>query len=176
MPDVMLFSSPWLAAFSIFFLRVTDMALDTLRVLYVMRGRRAITWVLGFLQSAVFVIAITSVLSNLNNPLNIIGYAAGFATGNVIGMIIEEKLAIGFTLIQIVSSRRGVVLAQGLRDNGFAVTEVPARGKDGMVSLLNLSVRRKQVFAVEKIVNEFDEGAFMTVEEVRPMRRGFWRA
>ena len=174
--DLMILSDPWLGAIAIFSLRVTDMALDTLRVLYVMRGRRGITWILGFLQSAIFVIAITSVLSHLDNPLNIIGYAAGFATGNVIGMLIEEKLAVGFTLVQIISSRRGVILAQGLRNNGFAVTEVPARGKDGMVSLLNLSVRRKQVFAVEKIVNEFDEGAFMTVEEVRPMRRGFWRA
>jgi uncharacterized protein YebE (UPF0316 family) len=174
--ELTMLNDPWFAALGIFFLRVTDMTLDTLRVLYVMRGQRGITWVLGFLQSAVFVIAITSVLSNLDNPMNIIGYAAGFATGNVIGMVIEEKLAVGFTHVQIVSSRRGVVLAQGLRDNGFAVTEVPARGKDGMVSLLNLSVRRKQVFAVEKIVNEFDEGAFVTTEEVRPMRRGFWRA
>jgi uncharacterized protein YebE (UPF0316 family) len=169
-------NDPWLGALTIFFLRVVDMTLDTLRVLYVMRGRRNIAWILGFLQSAVFVIAITSVLSNLDNPLNIVGYAAGFATGNVIGMVIEEKLAVGFTHVQIISSRRGVVLAQGLRDNGFAVTEIPARGKDGMVSLLNLSVRRKQVFAVETIVNDFDNGTFMTVEEVRPMRRGFWRA
>jgi uncharacterized protein YebE (UPF0316 family) len=91
-------------------------------------------------------------------------------------MLIEEKLAVGFTHVQIISSGRGVLLAQGLRNNGFAVTEVPARGKDGMVSLLNLSVRRKQVFAVERIVNQFDEGAFMTTEEVHPTRRGFWRA
>jgi uncharacterized protein YebE (UPF0316 family) len=174
--EYLLSASAWLAATGIFVLRVIDMTLDTLRMLFVMRGRKGIAWSLGFVQSAIFVIAITSVLSNLDNPLNIFGYAAGFATGNVIGMLIEEKLAVGFTHVQIISSGRGVVLAQGLRDSGFAVTEIPARGKNGMVSLLNLSVRRKQVFAVEKIVNDFDEGAFMTVEEVRPMRRGFWRA
>src|SRR5574342_405553 len=105
------------------------MTFDTLRMLFVMRGRKDLTWILGFMQSAIFVIAITSVLSNLNNPLNIFGYAAGFATGNVIGMLIEEKLAVGFTHIQIISSGRGVLLAQGLRKNGFAVTEIPARGK-----------------------------------------------
>ena len=174
--DFMIFNNPLLGALSIFSLRVTDMTFDTLRVLFVMRGRKVIVWFLGFMQAAIFVIAITSVLSNLDNPLNIIGYAAGFATGNVIGMIIEEKLAVGFTHIQIISSRRGVILAQNLRDNGFAVTEIPARGKDGMVSMLSLSVRRKQIVTVEKIVNECDEGAFMTIEEVRPMRRGFWRA
>jgi uncharacterized protein YebE (UPF0316 family) len=174
--DIALFGNPWLGALVIFALRVTDMTFDTLRVLFVMRGRKSIAWVLGFMQAAIFVIAITSVLKNLDNPLNIIGYAAGFATGNVIGMAIEEKLAVGFTNIQIVSPRRGVFLAEGLRNSGFAVTEIPARGKDGMVSMLSMSVRRKQVFAVERIVNELDTGAFMTIEEVHPMRRGFWRS
>jgi len=174
--DIALFGNPWLGALVIFALRVTDMTFDTLRVLFVMRGRKSIAWVLGFMQAAIFVIAITSVLKNLDNPLNIIGYAAGFATGNVIGMAIEEKLAVGFTNIQIVSPRRGVFLAEGLRNSGFAVTEILARGKDGMVSMLSMSVRRKQVFAVERIVNELDTGAFMTIEEVHPMRRGFWRS
>jgi uncharacterized protein YebE (UPF0316 family) len=67
-------------------------------------------------------------------------------------------------------------MAQKLRENGFGVTEIPARGKDGMVSMLSLSVRRKQVIDVEKIVNECDEAAFVTSEDVHPMRRGFFRA
>jgi uncharacterized protein YebE (UPF0316 family) len=67
-------------------------------------------------------------------------------------------------------------MAQKLRENGFAVTEIPARGKDGMVSMLSLSVRRKQVLAVEQIINACDQAAFVTAEDVRPMRRGFWRA
>src|SRR4030042_365247 len=96
----------WQTALMIFGLRVIDMTLDTLRVLVVMRGKKKIAWMLGFFQAAVFVIAIGSVLSNLDNPLNVIGYAAGFATGNVIGMLIEEKLAIGHTMVSIVSSRR----------------------------------------------------------------------
>src|SRR5512143_3051613 len=92
-----LFLSPqaWLGAGFIFILRVADMTLDTLRVLFVMRGKKKIAWMLGFFQSAIFVLAIGKVLSQVNNPLNIIGYAAGFATGNVVGMIIEEKIAIG---------------------------------------------------------------------------------
>jgi uncharacterized protein YebE (UPF0316 family) len=67
-------------------------------------------------------------------------------------------------------------MAQKLRENGFAVTEIPARGKDGMVSMLSLSVRRKQVLAVEQIINDCDQAAFVTAEDVRPMRHGFWRA
>lgn len=173
-----LLSSPsaWLGALGIFALRVTDMSFDTLRLLFVVRGRKGIAWALGFCQSAIFVIAITFVLSNLDNPLNFIGYAAGFATGNVLGMVIEERLAIGFTHMQVVSPRRGVILAQRLREAGFAVTEIPARGRDGTVSMLSLSLRRREVVTAEQIVHETDADAFVTVEEVRPIRRGFWRA
>lgn len=167
---------PILGAVLIFFLRVTDMSLDTLRVLFVIRGKKIHTWVLGFFQSGIFVLAITSVLSNLDNPINLIGYAAGFATGNVLGMFIEEWLAVGFISLRIISPRRGTAIVQRLRAEGYAVTEIPARGKDGMVTLLNCSVRRRNLSRVERLVREIDEEAFVTAEDVRPVRRGFWRA
>lgn len=172
------FLSPeaWLGALGIFALRVTDMTFDTLRMLFVMRGRKSIAWGLGFFQSAVYVVAISSVLGHLDNPLNIIGYAAGFATGNVVGMLIEERLAVGHTQLQIVSSRRGALLASALREAGFGVTEIPARGKDGMVSMLSVSILRKDIGKIEQLVHETDPEAFMTSEDVRPMRHGFWRA
>jgi len=176
MLDFLLSPAAWLGALGIFALRVTDMTFDTLRMLFVVRGRKALAWVLGFFQSVIFVIAITTVLSNLNNPLNIIGYAAGFATGNVVGMFIEERLAIGYVKLSIISSGRGAVLAQEVRGAGFAVTEIPARGRDGMVSMLSVSVRRRDVMKVESIVHQNDADAFVIAEDVRPLRRGFWRA
>jgi uncharacterized protein YebE (UPF0316 family) len=174
--DFLLSPQAWLMAALIFSLRVLDMTLDTLRVLFVMRGRRKIAWVLGFFQSAIFVTAISTVLSNLDNPLNIVGYAAGFATGNVFGMAIEERLAIGHTSINIISSRLGAAIAEHLRKSGYAVTEISARGKDGMVTMLNCLVLRKNVDKARQLVNEIDPEAFITIEDVRPVRRGFWRA
>jgi len=174
--DLLLSSQAWLSALLIFALRVADMTLDTLRVLFVMRGKKRIAWVLGFCQSAIFVLAIGRVLTQLNNPLNIIGYAAGFATGNVVGMFIEERIAIGHVLINIISPRRGSAIVTHLRQNGYAVTELSGRGKDGMVSMINCSVLRKQVDTVRELVNEIDPEAFITAEDVRPVRRGFWRA
>jgi uncharacterized protein YebE (UPF0316 family) len=175
MPDL-LSLSVWTSAGLIFILRVGDMSLDTMRVLFVMRGRMAIAWVLGFFQAFIFVIAISSVLSHLDNPLNILGYAAGFATGNVVGMWIEGRLAVGHVQLSIVSSSLGPAIAERMRSEGFAITEIPARGKDGMVTLLSCSVLRKKVPLVHKIVNEVDESAFITAEDVRPVRHGFWRA
>lgn len=166
----------YLFALLIFFLRVCDMSMDTLRVLFVVRGKRAIVWVLGFLQSLIFILAISSVLTGERNYLNILGYATGFATGNIVGMIIEEKLAIGHILVNIISSHRGAFIAERLRASGFAVTEIAGRGMNGTVFELHVSVLRKEVDTVETIVLEADPQAFITAEDVRPVRRGFWRA
>ena len=174
--DILLSSSAWLAALWIFILRVSDMTLDTLRMLFVVRGRKGIAWTLGFFQAGIFVVAITSVLNNLDNPLSIVGYAAGFATGNVAGMWIEERLAVGHLRLNIISPTRGAAVATALREASFGVTEIPARGRDGVVSLLSVSVLRKDMARAEEVVREADPDAFMTAEDVRPMRRGFWRA
>jgi uncharacterized protein YebE (UPF0316 family) len=176
MLDFLTFSNIWVGALVIFVLRVLNMTLDTLRMLFMLRGRKTLAWIFGFLVSLIFVFLLTSILANLNSILYILAYSAGFATGGVVGMWIEERLAIGFTHLQIISPRRGAVMAQKLREGGYAVTEIPARGKDGMVSMLSLSVRRKQVVDVEKIINECDDQAFVTSEDVHPMRRGFFRA
>lgn len=173
--DIFLSPNAWLMAAGIFLLRICDMSLDTIRVIFVIRGRKKEAWFLGFITSLIFVIAISSVLTNLNNPLNIIGYAAGFATGNVLGMYLEGKLALGHIQITIISPTLGTRLAEHLREHGFAVTEIPGRGKDGTVNMLQCSVLRRNVGKVESIVKEVDASAFVTAEEVRPIQRGFWR-
>ena len=152
------------------------MSLDTLRVLFVLRGRRWMAWVLGFFQALVFVLAITSVLANVDNWIVVLSYAAGFATGNVLGMLIEERLAIGYTHLRIISPMWGASVAVRLRENGFAVTEMSGRGKDGMVTLLSVNVLRKHVSRVVDTVRSIDGEAFITSEDVRPLRRGYWRA
>lgn len=163
-----------LMAFGIFMLRVVNQSLDTLRVVMMLRGRKLETWILGFLETVIFIVALSSVITGLDNVLNIVGYSAGFATGNTLGMWVEDRLAIGFINLRIVSPKRGTALVQHLREAGYGVTEIPARGKDGMVSLINLSVRRKEVDQVQALVESVDGTAFVTSEETRPLRRGFW--
>jgi uncharacterized protein YebE (UPF0316 family) len=174
--NITLSDNIWISALVIFLLRVIDMSLDTMRMLFVVRGKKPIAWVLGFLQSLVFVIAISTVLANLNNVLNIVGYAAGFATGNVLGMFIEERLAIGHIAMRVISSKKGSGIAAALRKAGFAVTEIQARGRDGKVALLNSSIKRRDVSRFEDLVTKTEPGAFITAEDVRPIRVGFWRA
>ncbi len=164
----------YLSALLIFTLRIIDVSMATLRLLMVMRGRKGLAWIFGFFQAFVFIIAIGAVLTNIGNWQNLIAYAAGFATGSVVGMLVEERLAIGFTHLRIISSRRGNKVAEHLRSAGFAVTEIPARGKDGTVTLLNCSVRRKRVSLIRRLVEEIDADAMVTAENIRAIRKGFW--
>jgi uncharacterized protein YebE (UPF0316 family) len=168
--------NPYIYALVIFLLRICDMSMDTIRVLFVVRGKKLFVFILGFLQAVIFVVAISSVLTKMSNLLNVLAYALGFATGNVVGMLIENRLAIGHTMVTIISSRLGSNIAERLRASGYAVTEISGRGKDGTVFELHASINRRDVDSVETIVLETDPQAFVTTEDIRPVRRGFFRA
>lgn len=163
------------SALFIFILRVVDISLYTLRLFMLTRGRKAGAWLFGFAQAFVYVIAIRAVISDLDNWLNMIGYAAGFATGLVVGITIDRHLALGHLLLRIISARHGLEIAEHLRGAGFAVTEIPAHGKDGMVSLLICNIFRRHLDQVVEIITSLDEAAFITAEDVTPLQRGFWR-
>lgn len=174
--EVFLSPTAWLIAFGIFAARLVNMAVDTLRFMFTLRGKRGIAWILGFVESVLFVVVIGSVLTNTGNPLNMIGYAAGFATGNVVGMAIEKRLAIGYTHFTIISRDHSTEIADRLRNAGYGVTEIPARGRESNFMLVDCHVRRKQTDEVEELALDVDPQAFITAEEVTPRRSGIWRS
>lgn len=173
--EVLLSPTAWLVAFGIFLARTVNITIDTVRFMLSLRGKRGLSWILGFIESVIFVVVIGSVLSNLENPLNIIGYSAGFATGNVLGMMIEKRLAIGYIHFSIISRNKSTEIADALREAGYGVTEIPARGKESSFMLVDCRVRRKQADEVEALVLRVDPEAFITAEEVTPRRSGIWR-
>ncbi len=161
---------PWL----IFGLRTINLTLATLRMLTVVRGHRATAWFLGILHSSLFVITIAGVLGNLQNPWNLVAYAAGLATGNVLGMVIEAKLAPGHSLLRITSARRGTAILESLHGNEYGATEYSGQGRSGTVSVILCYVPRRQVEQVKRHVINTDPEAFITVDHVRQLRGG-WR-
>lgn len=173
--DVFLSPTAWLIAIGIFAARTINIALDTLRFMFTIRGKRGMSWILGFLESVLFVVIIGQVLNNLSNPLNTIGYAAGFATGTVLGMAIEKRLAIGYTHFSIISRSHSTEIADALRSEGYGVTEIPARGRESNFMLVDCHVRRKQADEVEDLALNIDPEAFITAEDVTPRRSGIWR-
>jgi uncharacterized protein YebE (UPF0316 family) len=163
-----------ISALSIFGLRLVDVSVGTLRMLMVLRGHKVIVWFLGFIQAFVFVTVIRTVWADIDNWLNIVGYAAGFATGNVLGIWLEGRIALGFIHLRIVSKGKGEELTERLREEGYAVTTIAGRGRDGTVNMLECSVRRRVEARVEELIQEIDPEAFITAERVRSVKRGYW--
>ncbi len=166
--------NPWLGALLIFAARVISVTMDTLRIMLTMRGKRGYAWILGFIESSLYILIIGSVIANIDNVMNVVGYAAGFATGNVIGMTIEKRLAIGYMHMKVISQQKGQEIAEKLRSADYAVTEIAAQGRDGTVSLLDINLKRKNVKEAEVLVMAVDPDAFITVEDITPRRRGYW--
>ena len=161
-------------ALLIFVLRILDITLYTLRLMMVVRGRKLFAFIFAFFQSIVFVTVMRAVFTDLHNWAKILGYSAGFATGMVVGMVIEERLAIGYTHLRIISPHWGAALIEFLRAQGYAVTEIPAFGKYEAVSLLYCFVSRRETEHVTRLVSSVDPDAFITAEAVRPLQKGFF--
>ena len=164
---------PAAIAILIFGLRSFDLTVATLRMLLVVHGKRGASWVFGFVQATSFAIGAATVLANLQNPINILAYAAGFATGNVIGITIQSRLIPGFSLMRIISSRRGNLVTEELRGSGHGVTEVGAEGLEGTVGLIYCYVSRRAVRGTAKKIRTIDPEAFITVLNVRQLRGGW---
>ena len=164
------------SALTVFLLRIVDVSLYTMRLMMVMRGRKALAFVFAFFQSLGFVVAMKLVFSDLGNWGKVAGYSAGFATGLIIGMALENRLAVGYTRLRIISPQRGSALVDELRQAGFAVTEIPGIGKEGAISLLNCTIKRRDLPQVIEVIADIDPQAFITSEAVRSAWRGFWRS
>jgi len=165
----------FLGGLFVFALRLTDVTLGTLRILMTVRGRKWLARLIGFVEVTIFVAAISQVVRNVGNVWNVLGYASGFAIGTMVGMTLEERLALGYTVVRIISSGLGVELGESVRRAGFGVTQVSGRGMREAVDIREIVVRRADLPAVLQIVNQVDNKAFVTVEETRRVYRG-WRS
>ncbi|HSJ07566.1 MAG TPA: DUF2179 domain-containing protein [Longimicrobiales bacterium] len=167
-----LFAGPY-GPLVIFSMRIVDVSLSTVRILLAVRGYKAIVPVIGFFEVLIWVFAVGNAIRFLDSGWHLLGYAAGFSTGTVVGMLIEERLAIGYATIRIVSRYVGVELADALRDLGFGVTEFAGQGRDGPVEIVYTVCLRRDIPRVTGEVQRWDPQAFVTVEEPRDIRWGW---
>ena len=151
----------------IFSARIMDVSIGTMRVIFVSRGYKLFAVICGFFEVLIWLIAITQILKNLTNPLYYIAYAGGFATGNFVGMFIEEKIALGNVLVRVVTKKEPVYLIEYLEKNNYGVTLLPAQGLYGAVTILLTIVPRAELEKVISIIREVNPYAFYTVEDVR---------
>lgn len=170
-----LFAGPW-GPLVIFCLRIVDVSMSTIRILLAVRGYKTIVPILGFFEVLVWMVAVGNAIRFLDSGWHLLGYAGGFATGSVVGMLIEERLAIGFATIRIVSTHAGVEMADALRNIGFGVTEFGGQGRDGRVEVIYTVCMRRDIERVVDVVEQWDRQAFITVEEPRDIRWGWMQS
>lgn len=157
----------------IFFARVMDVSIGTVRIILISRGYRYIAPLLGFIEILIWLAAISTALKNLNNFLSYIIYAAGFATGNYVGMLLEELIAIGHQSLRIVTTKNVTALPLILREEGFGVTVFEGQGKEGDVLLIYTVVPKREVKKVIKMIETLEPNGFITIEDVKSFHNGF---
>lgn len=151
----------------IFLARIGDVSINTLRIMFMMNGKKNIVPILGFFEAMIWLLAIGQIFQNVNNPLSYIAYAGGFATGTFVGMALEEKLAIGRVLVRVITPEPLPELLEFMKVRNYRFTNVGGEGRFGKVNLLFTVMKRDILQEFISKVKEVDEKAFYTIESVK---------
>lgn len=156
----------------VFFARVVDVTLGTLRTISTVQGRTRRAFLLGLVEISMWLVVISAVLGAIaTKPILGIFYALGFSTGNAVGILVERRLALGRSAVRVISTTHGREIAERLRGLGLRVTVLPGEDQDGPVSLLFIVCDRRQVPLVLGVLREIEPDAFYTVDMVGPTGR-----
>jgi uncharacterized protein YebE (UPF0316 family) len=136
------------------------------------KGNKYMAPILGFFEVLIWVIVIGKVMQNLDHWINIIAYAAGYATGNLVGLIIEDKVAIGIVRIQIITAMEANDLISNLIKGGYGITHHEANGANGRVSIIYSIINRKQIPIIAEMISKHNPHAFYTIEDVKFANKG----
>jgi uncharacterized protein YebE (UPF0316 family) len=163
---------PWVATYVImpllvFCARILDVSAATLRVIFLMQGNKRLAPVLGFFESLIWLTAISQILQNIDNIFSYIAFPVGFATGTYVGLLIEERLALGNVLVRVITAVEASNLIDFLKNNDFNFTNIPAEGRFGKVNVLFFAIRRERLTLVLEAIRNFNPKAFYTVEGVK---------
>jgi uncharacterized protein YebE (UPF0316 family) len=158
----------------IFSARIADVSLATLRIIFLSRGRKYIPPILGFFEILIWIVAISQIFQHLNNPLNYIAYAGGFAAGSYCGIILENRLAIGMQVVRIILRNHVDALIGQLKKSGFGITVVDGEGRTGPVKIIFTVIKRKDLPQLLDLLRREYPKAFFSVEDVRMVEEGIF--
>lgn len=156
----------------IFFARICDVSLGTIRVIFISKGVRYLAPVIGFFEVIIWLLAIGQIMNNLTNFVAYIAYGAGFASGTYIGMVIEEKISLGLASVRIITKKDPGELMQYLRSHNYGVTSIDGEGGTGKVKMVFTIIKRQDIPHIVGIIKQFHPNAFYTVDEVKSVSEG----
>jgi uncharacterized protein YebE (UPF0316 family) len=155
----------------IFLARVCDVSLGTIRIIFISKGIKYLAPLIGFFEILIWLLAIGQIMQNLTNIYYYLFYAGGFATGNLMGIILEEKLSIGTVAIRIITRKNADTLIEVLRKKHISITVVDAQGAKGPVKLLFSIVKRQNAKKVIRLVKKYNPNAFYSIEDIRQVSK-----
>ncbi|MDR0836517.1 MAG: DUF5698 domain-containing protein [Tannerella sp.] len=165
---------PWLLPIVIFCGRICDVTLGTLRIIFVSKGERYKAPIVGFFEVFIWVVIISQIFTHANSLLHYVSYAAGYAAGNYVGILVENKLALGYILFRIYAKNNGHILIQELSNKGFGSTFIRGEGVISEVDIIETVVSRKSYRTVIDIIKKFDPKTFYLVEDIRTKQKGIF--
>ena len=151
----------------IFMARICDVSINTIRIIYMLGGRRYTSTILGFFESLIWLLAISQIFKHLDNWVCYVAYPAGFASGIFVGMLMEERIAYGKVIVRIITRKDVNQLIQFLNANGFRYTKVVAEGPDGHENLVFTVLQRERLDDLLAKLKEILPSAFYTIEKVK---------
>ncbi len=155
--------------------RVIDVSLGTIRILLLMQGSRFYAAFIGFFECLIYIFILGTVVQHLDNPLNLVFYSLGFALGNYIGSLFEEKIALGHVTVQLISKNCSQKLIQEIRSLGFGITNWNGYGKDQTERcLLHILIKRKNLPVLLRHIENIDPDCFVTVLDAKKISGGFF--
>jgi uncharacterized protein YebE (UPF0316 family) len=151
----------------IFLARICDVSISTIRIIYMLGGRRYASTILGFFECFIWLMAIRQIFQHLDNWVCYVAYPAGFASGIFVGMLIEEKIAYGKVIVRIITRKDVLPFIQFLNQQNFRYTKVDAEGPDGHENLIFTVLQRERLDELLKKLKEILPTAFYTIEKVK---------
>ncbi len=162
----------WLLPVLIFLARIVDVSIGTLRIIFLSRGMRFLAPICGFFEVLVWLMAIGQIMQNLTSWVNYAAYAGGFATGNYVGLWLESRLAMGLLSVWVITTEDAAELSEWLQRERFGITSVSAQGAQGLVRMIIIVIKRRDLPQVMTMLREHNPEAFVAVNDIRSVRGG----
>ncbi|MCK9310825.1 MAG: DUF5698 domain-containing protein [Bacteroidales bacterium] len=163
---------PYLLPVIIFFGRICDVTLGTLRIIFVSKGEKNKAPIIGFFEVLIWIIVISQIFSRANNLISYVSYAAGYAVGNYVGIIIESRIALGVLVCRIYTNKEPSMLVKMLTERGYGSTTMKGMGTKEQAYIIETVVERKALKEIDHFITVFDQNTFYTAEDVRIRQKG----
>lgn len=164
----------WLLLAQIFLINLIYITLNTIRVILTMRGYRKVAPILAVIEVTIYTLGLSLVMQYLSEPIYLMVYALGFGVGIYTGMLIEDRMALGYSVVYIVTNSLDHTLAENLRELGYGVTIETGYGRDGERLILTVLAPRSKEVQLFKAINELSPTAFYYSSEAKYIQGGFW--